>query len=112
MENAAMQQGYDPRSAAANGGFGRPQASPVGVSTPLDDLAKSLDTAANRIATLNQRARQIADTLIGGEPESKTGGTNQPPRMGRMGSLYDQAELLHAGLGELERQISRIGSVG
>lgn len=112
MENAAMNQGYDPRGVVVNGGFGRPQASPVGVSTPLDDLAKSLDVAAGRIATLNQRARQIADALIGGEPESKTGGASQPPRMGRLGSLHDQAELLHAGIGELERQITRIGAIG
>jgi hypothetical protein len=111
MENAAMAQTYDPR--AANGGYGRPQVSASGVMTPLDDLAKSLDVARDRLNLLTQRAKDIAGTLLGPEAESKQSASlDHPPRIGRMGSLNDQAEFIHTQITELERQVSRIASIG
>lgn len=110
MENAVMQQSYDPR--AANGGYNRPSATLAGVIAPLDDLSKQLETARDRISQSIQRTKAIADSLLGPEAESKPTGPDHPPRIGRMGSLGDQVEYLHAGLSELERQISRIGQIG
>jgi hypothetical protein len=114
MENAAMQQAsYDPRERAANGGYGSPKViSAAGVMTPLDDLSKSLDVARDRIGGAIQRAKAIADSLMGPEAETKPIGPDHPPRMGRMGSLGDQAEFIHSTISELERQIHRIGSIG
>jgi hypothetical protein len=78
------------------------------VSLPLDDLAKSLENARERILVNTRHVQSLADGLLGAEPEGNNSGAAPPPRLGKVGNLNDQADILHGCIGELERQLSRL----
>jgi hypothetical protein len=76
--------------------------------SPLDEVAKGLDAAQTNIAAATTRVRAIADNLFGSLPEPKESGNSAPQRIGRIGSLNDQADRINGWLTELDAQLNRL----
>lgn len=87
---------------------------PTSINTiaPLDELSQSLNGAQERVTSSISRIRAIADNLFGALPEGKDGANSvRPSRLGRVGSLNDQAETIHSFLSDLDNQLARLSSL-
>jgi hypothetical protein len=108
-ENTANATKVDPRY--LNGGAGTMSASVA--TMPLDELAKQLEAARERITQSSTRVRTIADVLFGPLAEMKEGANNiKPSPNGRVHGLNEQANALHYWLGELEGELNRLNPLG
>jgi hypothetical protein len=77
--------------------------------SPLDELQKALSVIAERVSASGQRVKNVANNLIGAQPENelKSGGVSGVVD-GRLNSLNDQARAIHQLLSDLERQLDRL----
>jgi hypothetical protein len=80
---------------------------------PLDNLARSLEGAIERILKNTAQARAVGDSLFGGTADKAqmASGSVAPAAPGRINSLTDQAATLHRYIDELEQQLARLNAV-